>query len=213
MEGADAGRTELTAGAASCKEFAVRLRVLVPKGKQADFAARVGVSVSGIKKWLSGDAEPGLTNLVSLSDVAGVTVGWLATGAVGTAGDADAEDLYLDLLMQRARQVGDRQAELAFEEQRRCNAMLNATLRNQAGARVMMQAEPSGPTQPPDEISTDALTGVIVAVDEMIAQRKISIGAEKRAKLIAIVYKQLTRDGGSGDITRRFVSDLLDVAS
>lgn len=210
--GAPDGRTDLTPEAASRKEFAARLRVLIPRGEQAGFAAKIGASASGLKKWLSGDADPSRHSLVNMSEVGGVSVGWLATGKVETAEDAEAEGRYLLMLLERARQAGDARAMTAFEEQIRANGYLIDTLRRQTGARGLLQAE--APTPPPiaEDVNTDALAGAIVAVDELIAVRKANISAEKRAKLIAIVYKQLTQAGGNSEITRGFVSDLLDVA-
>lgn len=51
---------------------------------QEALAAKAGISVSGLKKWLRGEAEPTLGNLVRLASVLNVSVEWLATGR-GTA--------------------------------------------------------------------------------------------------------------------------------
>ena len=61
--------------------FSNRL-ALVIKGNYgyAEFANKVGVSVSGLKKWLSGTSEPGLSKLVAIAKVAGVSLEWLAAG-------------------------------------------------------------------------------------------------------------------------------------
>lgn len=74
--------------------FARRLRsALPPQRTLSEIAADIGVSLSGLKKWLSGAAEPGRTHLVEAARALGVTVGWLATGAAprhpGEASEAE----------------------------------------------------------------------------------------------------------------------------
>jgi len=52
-----------------------------PQGNRANqLAADLGVSASGIKKWLSGAADPGFRHLLKISEVCNVSLDWLAFG-------------------------------------------------------------------------------------------------------------------------------------
>ena len=64
--------------------FPDRLRSLIRPGETvAEFAADIGVSASGLNKWIAGTTEPGLSNLIKIAKARNVTVGWLATGVDG----------------------------------------------------------------------------------------------------------------------------------
>ncbi len=45
-----------------------------------ELARAFGVSESGFKKWLAGNAEPSLKNLIGIQDVTGFALQWIATG-------------------------------------------------------------------------------------------------------------------------------------
>ena len=61
--------------------FSDRL-ALVLRGKfgHGEFAEKVGVSVSGVRKWLAGTSEPTLSKLVAIGKAADISLEWLATG-------------------------------------------------------------------------------------------------------------------------------------
>ncbi|MHB8381168.1 MAG: LexA family transcriptional regulator [Candidatus Binataceae bacterium] len=62
-------------------EFRSRLaQVLARFGSVAALARAIGVSNNAIYKWLQGDGQPNLSNLVGLSRAARVSIEWLATG-------------------------------------------------------------------------------------------------------------------------------------
>jgi len=62
-------------------EFRSRLaQVLAKFGSVAALARAIGVSNNAIYKWLQGDGQPNLSNLVGLSRAARVSIEWLATG-------------------------------------------------------------------------------------------------------------------------------------
>ena len=63
--------------------FTERISITVEmlgRGKQAEAARKVGVTSATIKRWITGQADPSRSNLVRLSQAAGVEVNWLATG-------------------------------------------------------------------------------------------------------------------------------------
>ena len=55
-------------------------QVLAKFGSVAALARAIGVSNNAIYKWLQGDGQPNLSNLVGLSRAARVSIEWLATG-------------------------------------------------------------------------------------------------------------------------------------
>ena len=60
--------------------FRERLEVIVKESSLRTIARETGISESAIRKWLKGDTEPALGNLVALAQMGGVNVEWLATG-------------------------------------------------------------------------------------------------------------------------------------
>lgn len=72
-------------------EFRSRLaQVLARFGSVAALARAIGVSNNAIYKWLQGDGQPNLSNLVGLSRAARVSIEWLATGRGSARGRAAA---------------------------------------------------------------------------------------------------------------------------
>jgi transcriptional regulator with XRE-family HTH domain len=73
---------DLTVPEANNKALADRLRVTIKHtGLTLDgFAAKISVSVSGIKKWLTGAADPSFSAMTKVSRVSGVSLDWLSTG-------------------------------------------------------------------------------------------------------------------------------------
>lgn len=63
------------------------------------------------------------------------------------------------------------------------------------------------------DVDVDALAGAITAVEELLDQRRIVLVPEKKAKLAAIVYRQLIKAGAGAKIERAMLNDLLDLAS
>ncbi|MDH5638749.1 MAG: helix-turn-helix domain-containing protein, partial [Nitrospinota bacterium] len=60
--------------------FKERLKIITGEISPREIAQRAGISESGIRKWLKGETEPALGNLVALAQLAEVNVEWLATG-------------------------------------------------------------------------------------------------------------------------------------
>ena len=65
----------------SRKGFAERLRMAIPEGvKLQEVSNSIGVSLSGLKKWLSEDADPSMSSIAQFSLVYGVSLDWLIHG-------------------------------------------------------------------------------------------------------------------------------------
>ena len=61
--------------------FKDRLRLIADDfDSLRSLASSLGVSESAVRKWMKGETEPALGNLVTLADLAGVNIEWLATG-------------------------------------------------------------------------------------------------------------------------------------
>ena len=71
-----------------------------------------------------------------------------------------------------------------------------------------MKADASG-----EGVNAGALAGAITAVEEMLRARQITLTSEKKGKMIAILYKQLTDVISKGQIADRTLTDLLSQAS
>lgn len=65
----------------------------------------------------------------------------------------------------------------------------------------------------PGQVNNAALTGAIAAVEELLAERKVVLSPDKKAKLTSLVYNQLTKENSGGQIERGLIGDLLDLAS
>lgn len=64
-----------------------------------------------------------------------------------------------------------------------------------------------------DAVRSDVLAGALAAVEELMLQRQVALLPDKKAKLVAIVYGQLTKGDGSSQIRRGEIENLLDLAS
>lgn len=74
-------KAPLTERQADRKALAKRLKVAM-KGRHTieTLAAATGTSVSGVKKWLSGNTDPGWSGIVAAAAACQVSLDWLATG-------------------------------------------------------------------------------------------------------------------------------------
>lgn len=64
--------------------FSDRLRSLIRPGQtRGDFAKEIGISLSGLNKWLAGATEPGLSNLLQIARARDISLNWLITGIDG----------------------------------------------------------------------------------------------------------------------------------
>ncbi len=61
-------------------DFSERLKSCIGKRENTSFARKCGVSEGTIRSLVQGQSAPRLDTLLAISNVAGVTVEWLATG-------------------------------------------------------------------------------------------------------------------------------------
>lgn len=100
------------------KTFAIRLKVAIPGGCTYEaFAKKVPASVSGLKKWLSATAEPGLQNLIGLSEATGATVSWLASGEPINLRDHELDIEFFAYLRDEAKKANASEEEIARWEE------------------------------------------------------------------------------------------------
>ena len=77
----DENEQNFTVSTFNRKEFSERIRAAIPKGTTLkEVSESVGVSLSGLKKWLGGDAEPSVAPIAKFAQLYGVSLDWLATG-------------------------------------------------------------------------------------------------------------------------------------
>lgn len=91
--------------------FRLRLREAIKIGGQTQesLAAEVGVSLSGLRKWLSGATDPGLSGVAAAAAICGVSLDWLATGEGGPQGDRQPSENRINepLLAETLRLIDD----------------------------------------------------------------------------------------------------------
>ncbi|OOF68226.1 hypothetical protein BKG89_07655 [Rodentibacter caecimuris] len=82
--------------------FAERMKFIVEtrfKNNNSELARAVGVAVTSLNRWLSGEADPSRSNLVKIAKVANVSLEWLATGNIIDANQTKPSSFtYLDKL-------------------------------------------------------------------------------------------------------------------
>lgn len=66
--------------AATTTTFAQRLKLVIGRCSMTAFAQRCKLSESAIRKYIRGDSEPTLPNLIIIAEIGNVPLSWLATG-------------------------------------------------------------------------------------------------------------------------------------
>lgn len=66
---------------------------------------------------------------------------------------------------------------------------------------------------PVSELNPGALAGAIAAIEELLHRRAMKLAPDKKGKLVALVYAQMTKAGGDGRLERGMLDALLDLAS
>ena len=63
-------------------EFAQRMEKILEifNGNVSELARQAGIAPPSAKRWITGESDPQMSNLVKLARAAGVNVQWLATG-------------------------------------------------------------------------------------------------------------------------------------
>ncbi len=120
------------------------------------------------------------------------------------------------MLIDRAETDGDGQkARLVklWTEMRAVNAQLLDAMEQMERDGLQMPPGAPGGARPAAGLNIEALAGAITAVEELLAARGSSVPPEKKAKLVGLVYRQLTKDGAEGEIERGYIDTLIDLAS
>lgn len=77
----------------------------------------------------------------------------------------------------------------------------------------LLTGEGEGAPVPMPELDSGALAGAIAAIEELLQRRAMILAPDKKGKLVALVYTQLTKAGGGGRLERGMLDALLDLAS
>src|SRR5262245_60523856 len=130
--------------------FPVRLRLTIPAGTSLEaFAEKIGVSISGLKKWLAGKAEPGLRYLCAIADVTDASLNWLCGREVSTPRDCDYEIERLQALVARLEEPhapeNQEKIDRCNNDIQRTERMRSAMMRERA---LLAEASMSGLTLP-----------------------------------------------------------------
>lgn len=198
-----------------------RLAKLIGTEEPFAWAKRVGIPSATWSRIWNEKTIPKAEHLCRIADHAGVTLDWLLTGQgvqfpisedvrqhlaarlqeeIAALEDAQAARPSADIL---GRAIAVLRYNLAEIEGRPATREIQAA-RNEAVHGFPQRGEP---------INSGALTGAIAAVDELLVERSVSLAPEKKAKMVVLVYNQLTKAASGGQIERGLINDLLDLAS
>lgn len=129
---------------ANRKAFAGRLKIAM-KGKftQETLAEKIGISVSGLKKWFSGTTDPSWSNVVSAAKACDVSLDWLATGVeygseTGQANMLD-EEVLLAAVQAVEMDLHERGETMAPEDKSRLIYLLYRTRMNEKNQGATMK--------------------------------------------------------------------------
>lgn len=76
----DVDKDKFDIASSKATTFAQRLKLVIGHGSMTAFAQRCNLSESAIRKYIRGDSEPTLPNLLIISKVGNVPLAWLAAG-------------------------------------------------------------------------------------------------------------------------------------
>jgi transcriptional regulator with XRE-family HTH domain len=190
--------------------FATRLKEVIGENSIYRFAKKCGFAESMLRKYLLGESVPGADKLVSMAQVAGVSLLWLATGQGGKS-EAVGWDritpsqlavvLEFERYAQRRADSGTRAAVKAFVEEynqglleigwigeiRQINEDQLILWRDLAWERRVEKAS----------IDEEILRTAIEIADELIQTSGKVMDPTKKARLIAAIYRlNATTEGG-----------------
>lgn len=137
-------------------------------GGQAQMSEAIGMSVSGIKAWISRGTEPGLLKIAAIATKTGVSLDYLASGSIRVARDLDAERARLEQrrsTLQHSSLPERRQAVLKLlQEATETIATLGRQFETVATSAVATEAARpiAGPQSGPATSETIELVGAIL---------------------------------------------------
>jgi transcriptional regulator with XRE-family HTH domain len=199
-------KADLAVPESELSNFPVRLRLTIPAGTSLDvFAEKIGVSISGLKKWLAGNAEPGLSYLCAIARVTDASLNWLCGGEVSTPRDCDYEVERLRAVMARLQDLPRSPA--TQEKIDHCSTGIQLTERVRAAMvreRELLEQAKSGQsslggisrspgsTQPAAvPIDASALSDIVKTVEEFLAESSRTLPPAKKGELIAVIYEMM----------------------
>ena len=182
--------------------FATRLKLMIGKNPASRFARKCGLNEGTLRKYLMGEATPGVDKLLRIAQVAGVNLHWLVTGE-GVQSAAAVWDsvtpsrlavvLEFERYARRRADAGSRSAIRAFvreynEGRFETGAIGDITgiteeelilWRDLAWERRVQKAS----------IDEAGLRTAIEIADELMEASGKAMDSEKRARLIVAIYR------------------------
>lgn len=206
--------------------FPVRLRLTIPAGTSLEaFAEKIGVSISGLKKWLAGNAEPGLRYLCAIARVTGASLDWLCGGDVSTPQDCDYEVERLQAVvagLQERSPEDQEQIDLHSSDIQRTERVRAAMMRERAllahakSGQAKVGGSPSASESTPRlavPIDASALSDIVTTVEEFLAESNRTLPPAKKGELITVIYEMVAAgeldDGRKKSLDRATMARLL----
>ena len=190
--------------------FATRLKSMIGKNPASRFARKCGLNEGTLRKYLMGEATPGVDKLLRIAQVAGVNLHWLVTGEGAQSAAAVWDSvtpsrlavvLEFERYAQRRADAGSRSAIRAFvreynEGQFEIGAIGDIAgiteeelilWRDLAWERRIQKAS----------IDEAGLRTAIEIADELMEASGKAMDSEKRARLIVAIYRfNVATEGG-----------------
>lgn len=188
--------------------IADRIRKVRGTLNQEQFGTRLGVHKNTISNY-ERDREPDAYFCRAVRREYGVSIDWLLTGeGPMMAASPDTSGLRKQLAALLALK-----GELSYSLEQAI-VMMGFSLAELEGMPVARDLQMIRNTIAHGmAVNTDALAGAMAAVEELIAERRVTLAPEKKAKLVSLVYNQLTKSPAGRQIERGDIENLLDLAS
>lgn len=166
------------------KAVGKRIRSLILPGESLKaFAKRVGASESGIKKWLSGAAQPGMKSLRKIADAGDVRLDWLATG----------------------EEPMKRGASVTISERAGGTASGGKT---SEGGLPMPEPHAGFDPRAVELLDRSVLVAMLTRYFELLDSKRLNWTPEQRAKRFLLIYERCMR---SGNVDESLISEAIDM--
>ncbi len=190
--------------------FATRLKSMIGKNPASRFARKCGLNEGTLRKYLMGEATPGVDKLLRISQVAGVNLQWLVTGegAQSTAAVWDsvtpsrlAVVLEFERYAQRRADAGSRSAIRAFVREYNEGQFEIGSIGDIAGITeeelILWRDLAWERRVQKASIDEAGLRTAIEIADELMEASGKAMDSEKRARLIVAIYRfNVATEGG-----------------
>jgi len=220
------------------EEIGNRIRNVRAHFSQEEFARRLGISLSAYRNYEYGERTPPGDVLVKLSSLFDVPADWILKGkqepgrslvtdpddigeleelegkaAKTSADEKRLKDIYMkaarEQVRQRAFNEGDKLTKAQVEEE--AQEYLDKIWKSPAAMAESTSVHKVREDQRPHD--SELMTEVIEAVEDVFAEKGISLPPKKKAQLIELLYQEQSEDRGDSEKLKRKILKFTRLAS